>query len=176
MTDAVSSDQLHALMPYSVGKISLFLEPLNQAMVEFGVTTPKRRAHFLAQVAHESGELRFTAELSDGKQYEGRKDLGNVEVGDGPRYKGRGLIQVTGRANYDECGRSLNLPLVANPTLLETPLPASRSAAWFWKTHGCNELADLDDFGSVTHRINGGYGGLDQRFHYHVIARRVLGL
>lgn len=176
MTDAVSPDQLRALMPYAIGKIAIFADPLNQAMVEFAVNTPKRRAHFLAQVAHESGELRYTAELSDGQQYEGRKDLGNVETGDGPRYKGRGLIQVTGRANYDECGRALNLPLIANPTVLETPPPASRSAAWFWKSHGCNELADLDDFGSVTHRINGGYNGLDQRFHYHIIARRVLGL
>lgn len=176
MGDAVTADQLRALMPFAIGKVPLFIGPLNVAMNEYSINTPKRRAHFLAQVAHESAELRFTAELGDGKGYEGRKDLGNLQPGDGPRYKGRGLIQVTGRANYDACGRALKLPLIMNPTLLETPEPAARSAAWFWQTHGCNELADTDEFGSVSHRINGGYTGLDQRFQYHLIARRVLGL
>lgn len=174
--EVVITEQLRAIMPYSVGRIPLFAQPLEEAMAEFEINTPKRRAHFLAQVAHESAELRYTAELADGRGYEGRTDLGNTHPGDGPRYKGRGLIQVTGRSNYEACGKALNLSLIDTPTLLETPGPAARSAAWFWKTHGCNDLSDLDDFGSICHRINGGWNGVDQRFRYHIAARKVFQL
>jgi putative chitinase len=172
----VTADQLRRVMPYSTGKIDLFLGPLNASMEQFAINTAKRQAHFISQIAHESSELRFTAELADGHAYEGRVDLGNTQPGDGSRFKGRGILQITGRANYEACGQALGLPLILNPTLLETPGPASRSAGWFWLTHGCNELADLDEFGSITHRINGGYTGIDQRFRYHVAARKALGL
>ena len=177
MTDAVTADQLRALMPFSVGKIPLFVEPLNQAMVEFAVNTPKRRAHFLAQIAHESGELRYTREIADGSDYEGRIDLGNTQPGDGTRFPGRGLLQATGRDVYEKLKAALGIDCVTNPSLLEVPVGACRSAGWIWAVDKrLNELADTDQFGSITHRINGGYSGLDQRFRYHIIARKVFGL
>lgn len=166
-------DQLRQIMPYSAGRAEAFLQPLIAAMAEFGINTARRRAAFLAQVAHESGELRYTRELADGLGYEGRKDLGNTEPGDGPLFKGRGLLQVTGRANYEACGKALDLPLIVNPSLLEVPVGACRSAGWVWSTKGLNTLADDEAFGSITHRINGGYNGLDDRLRYWLRARKV---
>lgn len=163
-------------MPYSAGRLASFSQPLTDAMEEFGITTAKRQAAFIAQVAHESGELRYTLELADGKGYEGRADLGNTEPGDGPRFKGRGLIQITGRANYEACGKALGLPLIINPSLLEVPAGACRSAAWYWQTHGLNGFAEADKFGSITKTINGGFNGLDARLLYWINARKVLGL
>ena len=96
----------------------MFIQPLNDTMDEFGITTPARQAAFLAQVCHESGSLHYTRELADGTAYEGRADLGNTEPGDGPRFRGRGLIQVTGRANYRACGTALNLDLIGHPEML----------------------------------------------------------
>src|SRR5690349_5242803 len=124
-------------------------------MQEFGISTPQQRAAFLAQIAHESGSLRYTRELADGLMYEGRGDLGNTQPGDGPKYKGRGLLQITGRANYAACGAALGLDLIAHPELLETPSGACRSAAWFWQKHGLNRFADTDSFGTLTKAING---------------------
>lgn len=169
-------DQLRKVMPYSAGRLDAFAQPLNDAMAEFGITTNRRQAAFIAQVAHESGELRFTREIASGKDYEGRADLGNTQPGDGPTFKGRGLIQITGRTNYEACGEALNLPLIANPSLLEVPAGASRSAAWFWKSHGLNELADTDKFFSITKRVNGGYTHGDERLGYYLVARKELGL
>lgn len=166
-------DDLRQVMPYSAGRAEAFLQPLEAAMAEFAINTGRRRAAFLAQVAHESGELRYTRELGDGQGYEGRADLGNTEPGDGPRFKGRGLIQITGRANYKACGQALGLDLVANPSLLEVPAGACRSAAWFWSLRKLNELADEEAFGTITHKINGGYNGLDDRLRYWLRARKV---
>lgn len=166
-------DELRQIMPYSAGRAETFLQPLLAAMAEFGISTARRRAAFLAQVAHESGELRYTRELADGLGYEGRKDLGNTEPGDGPLFKGRGLLQVTGRANYEACGKALNLPLITNPSLLEVPVGACRSAGWTWSTRGLNALADDEAFGTITHKINGGYNGLDDRLRYWLRARKV---
>lgn len=170
----VSLAQLQKLMPYSTGHATSFLDPLNAAMAEFEINTGRRQCAFLAQVAHESGELRYTLELGDGKGYEGRADLGNTQPGDGPRFKGRGLLQITGRKNYTSVEHAINLPVVANPSLLEIPPGASRSAAWFWATHGLNELADTNRFFEITHRINGGYNGGDQRLAYYLLARQML--
>lgn len=170
----MTPEELRIVMPYSAGRVEAFAKPLTAAMDEFGINTAKRKASFVAQIAHESGELRFTREIGTGELYEGRKDLGNTEPGDGPRYKGRGLIQVTGRANYATCGKALGLDLISNPSLLEVPDGACRSAGWFWKTNGLNELADADKFGAVTKRINGGYSALDERIRYWLVARSVL--
>jgi putative chitinase len=163
-------------MPFSAGRVDVFAQPITEAMQEFGITTARRQAAFLGQVALESGELRYTREIADGVAYEGRADLGNIHAGDGPRFKGRGLLQITGRTNYDACGKALDLSLILNPDLLEVPAAASRSAAWFWQTHGLNELADMDAFGTITQRINGGYRGLDSRLRYWLAARHVFGL
>ncbi len=165
---------LQTIMPYSAGRAAIFVDALNATMAEFGITSPRRQSAFLSQIAHESSELRYTLELADGTNYEGRADLGNTTPGDGVKYKGRGLIQITGKANYQGFETAIGLPVVANPSLLETPEGASRSAGWFWQTHGCNAYADSDKFGSVTHAINGGYNGLDFRIAYWLRARAQL--
>lgn len=154
-----------------------FLPHLNAAMEEFEINTPKREAAFIAQLAHESGSFRYVREIASGKAYEGRVDLGNTEPGDGVRFKGRGLIQITGRANYQACSVALfgDDRLVASPVLLETPPEACRSAAWFWKSRSLNNLADLGKFLSITKRINGGTNGLADREAYYKRAKEVLG-
>lgn len=159
----VTLEQLQTIMPYARSRAAVFLLPLNDAMDEFGIDTPARQAAFLAQVCHESGSLRYVRELASGEAYEGRDDLGNTEPGDGMRFKGRGLIQITGRANYRECGRALGLPLEDEPELLEQVENACRSAAWFWKSRGLNAFADAGDFRAITRRINGGINGYTDR-------------
>lgn len=156
-------DQLIKIMPFARARATAFIEPLNAAMAEFGIDSAARIASFIAQVGHESGQLQYVRELASGAAYEGRKDLGNTWPGDGQRYKGRGLLQITGRLNYIACGAALGLDLVGHPELLEQPAAACRSAGWFWKTHGLNELADTGDQVRVTKRINGGTNGLAER-------------
>lgn len=162
------------IMPYAKPRIAAFFSPLVAAMEEFEINTPARQAAFLAQVGHESGQLRYVRELASGDAYEGRKDLGNIQPGDGRRYKGRGLIQVTGRANYAKCGQDLGLDLINHPELLEEPTNACRSAAWFWKKRGLNELADSGDQIKITKRINGGTNGLADRLALLKVAQEVL--
>lgn len=143
-----------------------FLDPLNDAMHEFDINTPHREAAFIAQVAHESGGFHYVRELASGDAYEHRADLGNLQPGDGRKYRGRGLIQITGRDNYRKCGDALSVDLVANPELLEGAVLACRSAAWYWSDHGLNELADQHDFRKITIRINGGLNGWQDRIQY----------
>ena len=109
---AVTLAQLLTILPNARPRAAAFLAPLNAAMVEFGITTLARQASFLAQVGHESGSLVYVRELASGKAYEGRAELGNTQAGDGVRFKGRGLLQVTGRANYAACGKTLGLDLL----------------------------------------------------------------
>jgi putative chitinase len=170
----MNAAQLLSIMPLARGRVDVFLAPLTAAMAEFDIDTPARQASFIAQVGHESAQLRYTLELASGDAYEGRKDLGNTWPGDGRRYKGRGLIQITGRANYAACGAALGLDLLEHPQLLELPDSACRSAGWFWKTHGLNELADAGDQVKVTRRVNGGTNGLDDRLALFAVAQRVL--
>lgn len=172
----ITGEQLAAIMPFAHDRIAAFLVPLTAAMDEFMIVGPKRQAAFLAQVAHESGELRYTAEIADGSAYEGRADLGNTMAGDGKRFKGHGLIQITGRTNHARCGQALGLNLESFPDLIMQPIGASRSAAWFWSDRKLNEEADFDRFGSITKKINGGYNGLDSRLHYWLSARKVFQL
>ncbi len=172
--NAVTLVQLVAIMPLARARAAVFVAPLNAAMVEFGISTPARQASFLAQVAHESGQLVYVRELASGAAYEGRLDLGNVQPGDGTRFRGRGLIQVTGRTNYAACGRALGLDLLAQPALLEQTINACRSAGWFWQSHGLNALADVGDQVAVSKRINGGTNGLAERLAYFKVAKRVL--
>ncbi|MGF6116719.1 putative chitinase [Janthinobacterium lividum] len=162
------------IMPLAGRRATLFLAPLNAAMAEFDIDTPLRQASFLAQVGHESGQLRYVRELASGAAYEGRADLGNVIAGDGVRFKGRGLLQVTGRANYAACGVALGLDLLAAPQLLEQTTAACRSAGWFWQSRGLNRLTDAGDQERVTRRINGGLNGLAERLALYAAARKVL--
>jgi putative chitinase len=168
----MTPDELRKLMPYSAGQAATYAQPLTAAMTEFEIVTARRRAAFLAQVAHESGELRYVREIASGQTYEGRTDLGNVNPGDGPRYRGGGLLQRTGRANYIACGEAIGQPLEATPSLIESAPIASRAAAWYWRAKGLNALADADRFGEITRLINGGYNGLDARLRYWLEARK----
>lgn len=170
----VTLPQLLAILPAARSRASDFLAPLNATMVEFGITTPARQASFLSQVGHESGSLVYVRELASGQAYEGRADLGNVQRGDGMRFKGRGLLQVTGRANYAACGKALGLDLLAQPELLEQTVNACRSAGWFWQAKGLNALADVGDQVKLTRRINGGTNGLVERLMLFAVAQRVL--
>jgi putative chitinase len=169
-------NQLQQIMPFSAGRLMTFIDPLNAAMAEFSINTGKRMSSFLAQVAEESGELRYLEEVATGDEYEGRGDLGNTQPGDGARFKGRGLLQITGRTNYLRCGTALGVDLITDPTQLATPLLGCRSAAWFWSDRGLNGLADVDKFGTITRLINGAYNGLDARLSYWLRARDALGV
>ena len=148
------------------------------AMDGFKINTPARQAAFLAQVGHESGGLHWVSEIWGPtiaqSHYEGRADLGNTEPGDGFKFRGRGLIQTTGRANYQATGDVLGVDLVSNPEQLAEPELAARSAAWFWWAHGLNELADAGDFMLITRKINGGTNGMDDRNALWEAAKAVL--
>lgn len=145
--------------------------PLNYTMTRYSINTPARAAAFIAQLAHESVKFAYTKEIwgptAAQRAYEppGEKaaDLGNTQPGDGLRFCGRGLIQVTGRSNYQACGNGLGLDLISNPALLEQAEYAAASAGWFWNAHGLNAYADSGDFVGLTKRINGGTNGLADR-------------
>ncbi|APX65568.1 glycoside hydrolase [Sphingomonas sp. LK11] len=123
-----------------------------------------RLAHFLGQVGHESGGFRYMEELATGAAYEGRKDLGNVKVGDGRRYKGRGPLQLTGRANYRAFGAALDLDLENDPEIAADPAIGILIACEYWQQRKLNALADADDTKAITRRVNGGENGLPDRF------------
>ncbi|HHW53746.1 MAG TPA: glycoside hydrolase [Acinetobacter towneri] len=122
-----------------------------------------RLIHFLAQLAHESGNFRYMEEIASGAAYEGRKDLGNTQAGDGKRYKGRGPIQLTGRANYRRYGQQLGIDFENNPAIVAIPSVGLLVACKFWSDNGLNALADQDDLRAITRRINGGYNGFEDR-------------
>lgn len=162
----MTPSDLRSILPTAGQRADVFAIPLSDAMAEFGIDTPARQAAFIAQIGHESGSLRYVQEIASGDAYEGRRDLGNTQPGDGRRYKGRGLIQITGRTNYAACSKALlgdDQALIDEPERLCEPALAARSAAWFWKAHGLNELADAGDFERITRRINGGLNGEQER-------------
>lgn len=188
------------------GTAQKFASPLDHACVRFQINTADRQAAFLAQVGHESGlfsrtvenlnysaaglratwPARFTEadaqslarqpERIANRVYGGRMGNGNEASGDGFRFIGRGCIQVTGKSNYEACGAALGLPLTTQPELLEQPEHGCASAAWFWTTNGCNELADAGLFDKITRKINGGTHGADERRALWLKARKALGL
>jgi putative chitinase len=136
--------------------------------------TPLRLAHFMAQVAHESGGFRYMEEIASGQAYEGRADLGNTQAGDGKRYKGRGPIQETGRANYRRDGQTLGIDFENHPEIVALPSIGLLVACLYWSRNGINALADADDVLAVTRKINGGTNGLDERKAYLVKAKGLL--
>ena len=164
----ITKAHIQVIDPHVSDKLAdVYLPPINTYQGE--VNTPLRMAAFLAQVLHESGGFQWPQELSSGKEYEGRKDLGNVSPGDGERYKGRGLIQITGRFNYEKVSQALfgDSRLEHEPETLATPELAVRSAYWFWNMRKLNALADAGEFEQITHRINGGLNGEDERMAYY---------
>jgi putative chitinase len=158
---------LHGIMIHATpANITRYCNALRQKMTENGINTPLRMAHFLAQIAHESGELRYSEEIASGEAYEGRADLGNTQPGDGKRFKGRGLIQLTGRSNYQKYGKARGRDYTTDNTakLLATdPNIAVDVSCWYWMEHDLNIPADADDVRAVTRTINGGYNGLEDR-------------
>ena len=175
---AINQQQLLQILPNAGHQAGVFVPVLNTAMSKHGIVTPARIAAFIAQVGHESGQLRFVREIwgpsAQQAGYEGRADLGNTVKGDGSKYRGRGLIQITGRANYFACGEALAQDLLQHPELLELPQHASMSAAWFWSTKGLNTLADKGEFLRITRRINGGVNGQADRQALYERALKVL--
>ncbi|EGH99587.1 glycoside hydrolase family 19 protein [Pseudomonas syringae] len=174
----ITAEQLLKILPNAGQRAGVFVPALNTAMGKYQIITRERITAFLAQIGHESGQLRYVREIwgptSQQLGYEGRKDLGNTVAGDGSKYRGRGLIQITGRANYAECGEALGLDLIHHPELLEQPEHATMSAAWYWSSRGLNSLADKGDFLQITRRINGGTNGLADRQALYDRALKVL--
>ena len=191
--------QLHAL-----DIDTKWLEPLNQVFVKYDIGTPKRQAAFIGQCAVESANftrlqenLNYSAQrltqvwpsrfpnISMAEPYANNPEklanfvyagrMGNLQDGDGWKFHGRGLIQLTGRENYANCGSGIGVDLIDNPDLLLTPKYAALSAGWFWNKKGLNPLADAQEYGAMTRRINGGLTGLDERIAKITKALQVLG-
>jgi putative chitinase len=199
----INKQQLLHIMPHCDPDI--WLGSLNAAMAEFGINTGKRMAMFLAHVAHESDEChhleenlnysekgllqewpsRFTKESAKiyahipqaiaNTAYSNRMGNGPDISGDGWKYRGRGLFQITGKDNYRDCGEALNLPLISQPRMLTEIHNAARSAGWFFieRADGI-KWADCSDLKSCTKRINGGDKGLAERSEYYDRACEVL--
>ncbi|GAA0417113.1 glycoside hydrolase family 19 protein [Pseudomonas veronii subsp. inensis] len=198
----ITEQQLLQILPNAGRQAGVFVPVLNAAMGKYAIVTRLRVAAFIAQVGHESGQLTRLVEnlnySADGlmKTWPSRFDLvratacarkpeqianvvyadrmGNAGPGDGWKYRGRGLIQVTGKTNYAACGEALGLDLINQPELLERPQYAAMSAAWFWSANGLNTLADQGDFVKITRRINGGTNGLADRQALYDKALKVL--
>jgi putative chitinase len=187
-----------------LGIDSKWEEPLQATFDKYDINSPRRQAAFLGQCAHESGNfktlqenLNYSAEglmktwpsrfptleyanqyarqsaKIAGKVYNGR--LGNTNEEEAAKYLGRGLIQLTGKENYERCGLALGVDFLSDPTLLLDPRYAAMSAGWFWNKKGLNELADQQEHGQITKRINGGTLGLDDRIAKTTKAAQALG-
>jgi len=169
----INGNQLLAIAIYCTNdRLADLMPNLNVAMAKYNIDTKIRKAQFLAQVCHESDGLNTCCEYADGSDYEGDIELGNVQDGDGVRFKGRGLIQITGRSNYLECGKALGIDLIASPERLQDLDLACLSAGWYWDSRSLNKLADDPNFSPednctrITKIVNGGYNGLDERLGY----------
>jgi putative chitinase len=173
----MNADMIRRCTGAKFARADLFAPHITAAMAEFGIETHEQQARFLAQIGHESGGLRYTVELwgptPAQARYEGRVDLGNVRPGDGYRFRGRGLIQTTGRANYARTGNALGIDLEADPDLLGEPELAARSAGCFWQARNLNAITD---FRLLTRKINGGYNGLAERQALWASAKTALGV
>ena len=180
----ITEQQLLRILPNAGRQAGVFVPVLNAAMGKYGIVTRLRTAAFIAQVGHESGQFRYVRELG-GDQYLSKYDTGTLAKrlgntpeadGDGQKYRGRGLIQITGHDNYLACSKALfgDDRLLRTPELLEQAEWAAKSAAWFWSTKGLNTLADQGDFVKITRRINGGLTGQDDRQALYDKALKVL--
>ena len=173
----ITIEQLKFICPAISFKNLMAYQPiLNEQMPLFSVDSNLRKQHFIAQIAHESGQFLYVKELASGKEYEFRKDLGNVNAGDGVKFKGRGLIQITGRSNYSKLSIYLfgNDILLSKPELLEIPENAVKSALWFWKSKNINLFADADNLTKITRIINGGLNGFDSRQAFLLRAKKII--
>lgn len=176
---AIDANTMRAIVPTFKGTVGAkqteiintvgpFLVPVLDG---YAINTRYRIAHFLAQCAQESAGFRTMEEFASGQEYEWRTDLGNNQKGDGRKFKGRGLIQLTGRANYAQIGHNLGLDLVNHPTWATLPANALKIACEYWKSRNINAAADRDDLLAVTRMVNGGTNGLNDRRAYLVKAK-----
>lgn len=178
----VNADTMRAIAPRFSGSraerqgeiLSVAGAALAETLDRYAINTPLRIAHFLAQTAHESAGFQTTEEFASGEAYEGRSDLGNTEPGDGKRFKGRGLIQLTGRANYKSLGATIGTDLVADPERAADPALSLVIACEYWKKRSINDHADRDDIIAATWSVNGGLNGLDDRIRYLIKAKAEL--
>jgi len=180
----ITEEQLRQVMPLAGTRAAAYVGPINSTIAYYGIHTPQRVSAFLAQIGHESGQLRYGKELGTdaylAKYDTGplAKRLGNTPEadGDGQKYRGRGLIQITGHDNYLACSKALfsDQRLLDKPELLEQPQWAAMSAGWYWSTRRINELADAGDFEGVTRKVNGGLNGLAERRALYDRALKVL--
>jgi putative chitinase len=181
-----SAQLVAAVMGCTAANATKFVAPINEAFDRYEIgKTPLRVAHFLAQVGHESGGLAAVKEYASGAAYEGRADLGNVTKGDGVKYKGRGLMQITGRTNYRAVSQAFGVDFITYPEKLELPEYAALAAGWYWKTRNINAVCDMDTgawnpqdksiFVRVTKLINGGINGMSDREARFIHARKALG-
>jgi putative chitinase len=141
-----------------------------------GLTTRLRLCHLLAQAAHETDRFRTLEEYGGPAyfaRYDGRRDLGNTQAGDGARYHGRGIFQLTGRANYRRYGALIGLDLESSPERAKEPAVSLAIAFAYWRDRGCNAAADADDVVAVTRLINGGRNGLAQRAQLLKVAKTI---
>lgn len=157
----------------TLAKCELYAPLFNKYFPGYDITCGKYIAAFLAQIGYESGRLQFTEELASGEAYEGRKNLGNVIPGDGKKYKGRGLIQITGRANYKLLSAAFKIDFLSFPKMLKQPQYATLSACWYWKFRNLNKYADNDDFTGLTKAINGGLNGYGERYTLWLKAKEI---
>ena len=178
----ITALQLQQILPNAGQSAGVFVPVLNTAMVHYQIVGTKRMAAFIAQIGHESGQFRYVRELGN-DQYLSKYDTGSLAKrlgntpeadGDGQKYRGRGLIQITGRANYMTCGEALALDLLNQAELLEKPQHACMSAAWYWASKGLNTLADTGQFDKITQRINSGQNGAVDRQALYARALKVL--
>ncbi|MEM9782062.1 MAG: peptidoglycan-binding protein [Pseudomonadota bacterium] len=182
--NALSAGTMYAVAPHFSGRprrgqdaiIAAVGPALDVTLARYGINAPLRAAHFLAQTCHESAGFRTTEEFASGSAYEGRSDLGNTQPGDGRRYKGRGLIQLTGRFNYRRFGDRMGLPLEDEPERAAEPVLSLAIACEYWTDRKLNTKADRDDLNGITKAINGGFNGLEDRAVRLVRAKAVLGI
>ena len=192
----IATSELVGIMPKgSLQRLSQARRPLSEAMDEYHIDTPLRKAAFVANLAHESGCFRYVEELASGDAYTHRKDLGNTSpaavkickelgVEAGPFWKGRGWIQITGYSNYLALSQDLGVDFVRNPAFLTGQVYASLSAAWFWNKKKLNDFADAGNFDAVCDIINRGHAtpkigdalGYSDRLAYYERAKNVFGV
>lgn len=184
------------IMPAVAPRIDSWLVPINDTMHRYEIATPLRAAAYIAQLAHETGQLRWHRELwgptPQQQRYERdfqrpwtRDDqrnslafmLGNSEAGDGSRFRGRGLFQLTGRTNYQKYSDYMGIDFIADPGELEEPQYGADSSGWYWAVFkGLSPLADVGDFEKITRRINGGLNGYADRLNYYRRAKTAFGV
>ncbi|MEB3310254.1 MAG: peptidoglycan-binding protein [Snowella sp.] len=173
--DYISKAQVEAICGRSIQYDDL--ADLNNCLRRFDITTPARIRHFMAQIAHESGGLKWFKELASGWAYENRRDLGNTQPGDGPKYKGAGAIQLTGRANYQSFANYLGDPRVMEGVNYVAATYPFTSAGFWWHNNKINSLVDRGfTCRQISARVNGRdpANGLQDRLNYYTRACQII--